>query len=84
MYPWLAQVRWVEHIQASGPLGGNQWVFWSDDPSELWAEGSATPMLFGPWQDSNTGLRQSWAILVQEGGVIVRRRERGVRFEFAA
>lgn len=90
MYPWLRPVeqggamKWVEHIQASGPGGGNQWVFWSDDPNELWCEGSPTPMLFGPWTDSNTGLRQSWAILVQEGGVIVRRRERGVRFEFAA
>ncbi len=84
MFPWLRDVRWVEHIQASGPNGGNQWIFWSDDASELWAEGNATPMLFGPWQDSNTGLRQSWAILAQEGGVIVRRRERGVRFEFAA
>lgn len=84
MYPWLGNVQWVEHIQASGEGGGNQWIFWSDDPSELWCEGSTSPMLFGPWQDSNTGLRQSWALLQQEGGVIVRRRERGVRFEFAA
>jgi hypothetical protein len=90
MHPWLrpaeqgGAMKWVEHIQASGPGGGNQWIFWSDDASELWAEGSPTPMLFGPWQDSNTGLRQSWGILQQEGGVIMRRRERMVRFEFAA
>jgi hypothetical protein len=84
MHPWLNDVRWVEHIHASGPNGGNQWVLWSDDPIELWSELNPTPMLFGPWQDSNTGLRKSWAMIQQIGGVILRRRERMVRFEFPA
>jgi hypothetical protein len=82
MHPWLGQVRWAEHIETSGGLGGSQWVLASDDPSELWSD-MGTPMLFGPWQDGNTGLRRSWAMLLQITGVILRRRERVVRFSFA-
>lgn len=81
MHSWLKNVRWIEHIEGSGPNSGSQWVFWSDDPNELWSELNPVPMLFGPWQDSNTGLRKSWAMLQQIGGVINRRRERVVKFE---
>ena len=84
MHPWLNNVRWIEHIQASGPNGGNQWVLWSDDANELWAGLNPTPMLFGPWQDSNTGMRQAWGMIQQIEGVINRRRERMAVFEFAA
>lgn len=84
LHPWLNAVRWVEHIEASGHNSGSQWVFWSDDANELWSELNATPMLFGPWTDSVTGMRRSWAKIQQIGGVISRRRERMVRYEQAA
>jgi len=84
MHPWLANVRWVEHIQGAGPNGGNEWTMWSDDPNELWAGLNPTPMLFGPWQDSNSGMRQAWGMIQQIEGVILRRRERMAAFEFAA
>ena len=84
MHPWLRLVTWVEHIETSSDTGGSQWVMWADDPNELWSEMAPAPMLFGPWQDSDTGLRRQWGLIQQLGGVISRRRERMVRFQLGA
>ncbi len=83
MMPWLRNVQFVEHIESSPDGGGPAWTLFCEDPNELWSEMGA-PMLFGPWTDSNTGLRQSWGLIIQLAGVVLRRRERVHRFQFAA
>ena len=80
-FPWLAQVVWIDGLEGRSPTGGNIWQMWSDDSNELWTELSPTPALYGPWTD---GLRTSFALISHLGGVISRRPERMVRYQFSS
>lgn len=80
-FGWLSSVRWIDGLETAASTGGALWQMWSSDDTELWSEMSPTPMLFGPFTD---GLRTSFALISHVGGVINRRPERMVRFEFAA
>jgi hypothetical protein len=84
MFPWLRDVRWINGMDTAASTGGAMWIVMSDDANELWNELSPAPMLFGPFQESASGLRTSWAAITHIAGIVLRRRERLARFEFAA
>lgn len=82
-FPWLANVVWIDGLETAASNGGALWIFVSKDDTEIWTEMSPSPMLFGPFEDAG-GLRVSFSLINHIGGVVNRRPERMVRFEFAA
>lgn len=67
LYPWLANITEDDRMLTASDSGTPMWVIWSADAEELYAEASATPMVFGPFENE---LNVDFIALNQTGGVV--------------
>lgn len=79
MYPWLNNIVEDDRLLEASDDSKSMWQLWSADPEELYLEGAAGHLLYGPFIDE---MNTDFIMLNQIGGVVCKRPERIQRVQF--
>ena len=76
IFPWLGNIIQDQRMLTASSSGGAMWQFWSADSTNLWYETTASPLLFGPFEDQMAsrfiGIAQHAGVINKEARLLLR------------